>query len=459
MTAESSIERASAIDMMELAAATTAAAGQVGAVMVLAPGAKDTTGLDLETVREVLARRTQSVPRLRQRLRSTPPGCGRPIWVDDPGFDISAHVTVIDCPPPGDLASVLEQACELVATELPRQRPLWAAQFVTGLADGTSALLIVFHHVMADGMGGLAVLANLVDSIEEPATESDFPRPAPRPAQLFADAMRSRLSALARPASAWRSLRSALRELGSRPPKAPHCSLNAPVGSRRRLALARTDLEAVHSAARAHGVSINDAALAAVTGSLARHMAERGEDVEDFVVSIPVSARGASTASQLGNQIGVMAVQLPGGGTPGGRMEAIGSTTRSHRQKDPGASAALLAPLFRLLAATRTFGWFTEHQHMVNTFVTNLRGPDAPVSFCGHTVESLLPLNSTSGNVRVAFGVFSYAGELTVTLVADGSFGDELDVLASLLQQELEAVCATADSRNHHASGFPPRST
>ena len=232
-------------------------------------------------------------------------------------------------------------------------------------------------------------------------------------------------------------------------------SLNAPVGSHRCLAVARTELETVHSAARAHGVSVNDAVLAAVTGSLVRHLADRGEGVEDLVVSIPVSARSASTASELGNQIGVMAVELPGGGEPGERMEAIGAITRSHRQQDPGASAALLAPLFRVLAATGAFRWFTDHQHMVTTFVTNLRGPDSPVSFCGRSVESLLPVNSTSGNVRVAFGVFSYAGELTVTLVADESFGDELAALVQLLEAELEAVGATSDPGHRRAGAGP----
>ncbi|MDQ1391297.1 MAG: diacylglycerol O-acyltransferase / wax synthase [Acidimicrobiaceae bacterium] len=46
---------------------------------------------------------------------------------------------------------------------LPAEHPLWSASLVTALADEGCALIIVFHHVLADGMGGLAVLANLVD--------------------------------------------------------------------------------------------------------------------------------------------------------------------------------------------------------------------------------------------------------------------------------------------------------
>lgn len=36
---------------------------------------------------------------------------------------------------------------------------------VTGLADGGTGLVIVMNHVLADGIGGLAVLARLVDEM------------------------------------------------------------------------------------------------------------------------------------------------------------------------------------------------------------------------------------------------------------------------------------------------------
>ena len=44
------------------------------------------------------------------------------------------------------------------------------------------------------------------------------------------------------------------------------------------------------------------------------------------------------------------------------------------------ASAAVIAPAFRLLAALGVLRWLVERQHLVTCFVTNLRGPDVPVS-------------------------------------------------------------------------------
>jgi NRPS condensation-like uncharacterized protein len=52
---------------------------------------------------------------------------------------------------------------DLVARRLRPERPLWSATLVCGLAEDATALVYMFHHVMADGMGGLAVLGNLVD--------------------------------------------------------------------------------------------------------------------------------------------------------------------------------------------------------------------------------------------------------------------------------------------------------
>lgn len=433
------IERASAIDMMERATATTPAAGQVGAVLLFASA----RCLELDIVRSALADRISGVPRLRQRLRSVPFACGRPIWVDDPSFDIADHVNEVRCPSPGDRTALFAVVSDVVVTRLPPERPLWSATLVTGLTDDATALVLVFHHVMADGMGGLAVLAGLVDGVPAPVAR-DFPRSAPPVMALFADAMRSRLHSLVHFRHGIRRVRDAAAELGTsrRTVRAPRCSLNGPVGPRRCLSVAQTDLDAIHAAARQHGASVNDAVLAAITGALRMFLSERGEDVAHFGVSIPVSGREAATATRLGNDVGVMAVMLPATGTAGARMEAIAAITRARKQAPGAASAAILAPALRVLAATRTLNWMTRHQRMVTTFVTNLRGPESRVAFLEAPVTEIIPVSGTSGNVRVAFGVLSYAGTLTVTVVADHDLAGELASLVALLQTELERVGA-----------------
>ena len=169
------IERASAIDLMELASDFGPLPLQVGAILVFGSGESVAVG----EVRDALARRVCAVPRLRQQLVSTPPGCGRPVWVDDPKFDVARHVHEVACSQPGDEGQVLlRAAAEVVTVPLPPSQPLWSATIVTGLAGDACALIVVFHHVLADGMGGLAVLASLIDGAVN-VPQQNFPRAKP----------------------------------------------------------------------------------------------------------------------------------------------------------------------------------------------------------------------------------------------------------------------------------------
>jgi hypothetical protein len=84
--------------------------------------------------------------------------------------------------------------------------------------------------------------------------------------------------------------------------------------------------------------------------------------------------------------------------------------------------------------------WLIERRHLVTTLVTNLRGPDTPVSFLGSIVSKVVPLNAVTGNVAVAFAVLSYAGTLTVTVTADVDAFPDSEVLIDALQDELDAL-------------------
>ena len=183
------IERATANDMMQLATDVGPVPMQVGARAGVGRRPQGST----RRRPEMLSTRIEGVPRLRQRLVRTAFGCGRPVWVDDETFSIDAHIHVRACPAPGDEAALLACATEILGGRLPLDRPPWAATIVTGLADGSSALIVVFNHVLADGIGGLAVLASLVDGMPPP-TDYGFPRPAPSRRALAVDAAAARLT-------------------------------------------------------------------------------------------------------------------------------------------------------------------------------------------------------------------------------------------------------------------------
>jgi diacylglycerol O-acyltransferase / wax synthase len=433
------IERLSCADLMQLAADVGPVPWQVGAILLMDGG----PDADVSAAADVIAERITAIPRLRQVIVRAPPGCGRPVWVDDVDFDIKDHVRFAACAPPGDEPALLEVAVAFATQRLPLRRPLWRATFITGVAGSRLALLIVFHHVLADGIGGLAVLANLVDGapIHDPAP---FPRRRPSRRELAADALRSRVAAFARLPTAIPTLRQAVTELNPRGAvRAQATTLNRPTGVRRRLAVARADLTRLHDRAHAHQATINDVVLTAITGALGALLAGRGDTVESLVVSVPVSARTSTTAAELGNRTGVMPVKLPLGGDPVERLERIAAITGAQKAAMRGASAAVLGPLFRTLAAAHLLRRFVNRQRMVNVFETNLRGPDRHLAFAGNRIIGVLPVTPITGNMAISFAVMSYAGELTVTIVADPERQPDLATLTILLQQELDYLSAT----------------
>ncbi len=414
---------------------------QVGAVLML--DARES--LDPGLVVAGIAQRVAAVSRLRQRLVTVPWGCGRPVWVDDHDFAVTSHFSVIPCPAPGGESAVLKVAAEMLATRLPRDRPLWAARLLTDMGQGQAALIIVFHHVLADGVGGLAVLAGLVDGAAK-ADHCAFPLPMPSLGQLAVEAATGRMRSAKTLPAALRRIRGGASQLrpvmSARPARS---SLNQPTGPRRQFAIVQVDLSQVRTAAHAHQATVNDVVLSAIAAALHRLLATRGERVEEFVISVPFSARRHANAGDLGNQSGVIPLRISAVGDRAQRLESLAEATRAAKRTQRGASTALLGPFFRLLAAAGLYRLFIDRQRLIHTFVTNLRGPESRLSFLGCPITSVIPLTAATGNVTVTFAVLSYAGSLTVTLAADPDSCPDLSELRDALAQELSLLTSGAN--------------
>ena len=215
------IERASPADLAFLAMDTGKVPEQFAVILILEhPG-----DLGLLDLRQLIGGRILALPRLRQRLIKVPPGCGRSVWGDDLDFTIDRHVRAVSCRPPGDEAAMLDTALSVIMTPLPRDHPLWSIVLITELSDGAVAVVVVLHHVLADGLGGLNVLAALVDPGASPAAVP-FPRPAPSRASLALDVWMTRLTGIRRMAGWWQSLqRGMFAGGGLHPQRATPCSL------------------------------------------------------------------------------------------------------------------------------------------------------------------------------------------------------------------------------------------
>ena len=124
-----------------------------------------------EEVLALIAERLPSVPRYRQKLRTVPLRLGRPVWADDPDFDLGYHVRRVTLAEPGEYRQLADLMADVMSQRLDRGHPLWEYWVVDGLARDRWALISKVHHCMIDGIGG----ADLYRVIMEVPSEAARP--------------------------------------------------------------------------------------------------------------------------------------------------------------------------------------------------------------------------------------------------------------------------------------------
>ncbi len=393
--------------------------------------------LRLDEVRADLEQRLYLAPRLRQVLVCPRPGLGSPAWADDARFDIRRHVRARPVPAPGDEAALLAVCSELNEPPLDRSRPLWELWLLPGLADSNVGLLFRLHHAVADGVAAIALMGALFGATPNtPAPPGPAWRPASAPGawQLFTDSWRRHADAVAATAFGLRHPAAVVRSAGARARQlrliageglAPRVSWNRPAGTRRRLFLLRADLASAKAVAHAHGGTVNDLVLAAVAGGARQLLAGRGELRPGMVLkaTVAAAARDPGDLAPSGNRAAIMLVPLPvSDPDPARRLAQIARLTRARKRYRPYQPAARFAQ--------RAMVWVMPRQRLVNLFTSNLPGPPEPLYLAGARVLELYQVGVVQGNVTVAVGVLSYAGQLNITVLGDADAVPDLKAFA-----------------------------
>src|ERR1700716_1795954 len=83
--------------------------------------------------------RLHLVPRYRQKLATPPLESGRPLWVDDPTFNLEYHVRHAALPSPGTEQQLFQLAGRIASQRLDRPKPLWESWLVEGLGATSGA--------------------------------------------------------------------------------------------------------------------------------------------------------------------------------------------------------------------------------------------------------------------------------------------------------------------------------
>ena len=105
-----------------------------------------------EELLAMIGSKLPAVRRYRQRVRFGPFGLVRPVWADDPHFNLGYHVRHTALPGDGDENDLRRLASRIMSQSLDRSKPLWEVWMVEGLPDDRWALVSKVHHCMVDGV-------------------------------------------------------------------------------------------------------------------------------------------------------------------------------------------------------------------------------------------------------------------------------------------------------------------
>lgn len=423
---------------------------------------RDGAPLSVEELRRSIAGRLRHAPRFRQRLAFTPGGFAEPVWVDDERFDVAEHVVALAEPGQVLTRSRFDELCDAaLSLPLDRRRALWSLHVAPQLDDGSLGLVMKAHHAMVDGKSAVELALLLLDlSPDAPEAQADdwAPRPAPSSARLALDAMLDSGGESLRAAAGFAravtsprlagTLRRAALAVGEdllRP--APSSYVNGQLSAQRILLHHTHDIQPLLEAKTRLGVTLNDVALAAVSGALRELAMRAGERPQPLKAMVPVSTRAPEQAADLGNRISFVFVDLPvqiAGAAD--RLDAIrAATARFKEQGRAAGGAAVLGSLgampapvkeaaARMAAAPRTY----------NLTVSNVPGPRIPVWLRGCELREAVPVIPLADGHALSIGIFSYGDRITFGAYADPHALPQVGDLPLALCAAVLDVCAPA---------------
>jgi WS/DGAT/MGAT family acyltransferase len=424
---------------------------------------------DYDELVQRIVSRLHLVPRYRQRLAFVPLGQGRPVWVDDPHFNVAFHVRHTALPVPGGDAQLKRLCGRIFSQALDRHRPLWEIWLVEGVSEDRFALLSKTHHALVDGVSGVDIATVLFDASPDPhpvaAPEREWiPRPLPTGTQLLADALLERATV---PAEIARGVRATLRgprQFASRVghalggvgalartglDAAPPSPLNVRIGPHRRFEWVQGELGQFKLVKNALGGTVNDVVLAVVAGGLGRYLRDRGDADDDTVLRamVPVSVRADVERGALGNRVAAMWAPLPVGlRDPVQRLLTISQEMEGIKDSGQAVGAQVLteltgfAPPTILAQAAR----LQARQRMFNLVVTNVPGPQIPLYMLGREMEAMFPLVPLAANQALGIAIMSYNGQLNFGLNADYDALPDLAALADHLRESMAELVTAA---------------
>ncbi len=448
----------------------------------------------MEEFLEQIRKRLHLVPRYRHKLAYTALDSGRPVWVDDPGFNLEFHVRHTALPAPGSWEQLRNLTARIFSQGLDRSKPLWEMWLIEGLdprMDGYDtpacdrfALISKTHHSLIDGIAGVDLATVLFDVAREPeplrhSGRAWKPKPEPDATELVAAGVRGAVRAgaemfsgavhaLTHPERTLERAREAAEGVGEivwaglNP--APETPVNVEIGPHRRFVGIAAQLDDFKLVKNAFGGTVNDVVLAVVTGALRSFLIARGVRTEGMEMRalVPVSVRTVGERHEGGNRIVVMRGPLPVYiADPLQRLRFVSHAMDGLKESKQALGAEVIAGAQNfapptILAQASRLNFSTR---LFNLIVTNVPGPQFPLYVLGRRMERVFPVAFLPENHALAVAIMSYAGEMNFGLLGDFDALPDIDSLGESIKAELAELVELAKEKQAAARQTPTQRT
>lgn len=443
-------------------------------------------GFTVERLRDELGRRLHLLPPFRRRLVEVPLGLHHPVWIEDPDFDLAAHVRRVGVPAPGGRREMDELIGEIASWQLDRRRPLWECWVLEGLADDLDhpaaaptsgrhvGFLVKMHHAMADGVAAAALLANVMEvdahAVDPPPPLEPWrPDPVPSVWRLLVDAVVDglatlrRLPALVRRTSSGVQAVSAHRRQAVVSPPVPilhsaRTPFNGAITPHRSFATADLDLADIKRVRAAFDVTVNDVVLGLVAESLRSYLA--GLDAlpaRPLVAGVPVASDAGGSVRLTGNRVSnlftSLRTDLP---DPIERLRAIHEVTGAAKEIHNVLGADMLADWMEY-TPPRPYAWAMQlysrwnladrHRPPINLVVSNVPGPRDPLFIAGARLAGIWSVGPILEGVGLNVTVWSYLDKVHVGVIGCREHWRDLHVVTDGIVDAMADLVARAEKR------------
>lgn len=429
-------------------------------------------GLTYDTLLETVERRLPQIPRYRQKVREVSLGIARPVWIDDPEFDITYHVRRSALPSPGSDAQLHELVSRLAGRPLDRGRPLWEMYLIEGLEGNRLALFIKSHQALINGVTACEIGHVIADRTRRPADLGEdiwLPAREPSDGRLVLEAVGD---LLARPGQELQALRSTiidvatnsgeLAKLGRRAAdlarkvtrrSAPSSPLNTTVSRHRRFTVASAPLADFRRLRARYDCDVNDVLLAVIAGALRNWLLSRGEPVASSLTVramaptsvYPHADMETSGPGQAISEVAPFLIDLPvGEANPVVRLSQIAHATETHSTMASLVDARTIVTLSGFppptLHAMGTRVATSYPPRQFNLLITNVPGPQAQMYIAGAKLLETYSVPPLLHDQVLAIGVTSYCGMVYYGINADRDAMSDVEVFPELLAQSLDEL-------------------